>query len=128
MILASLPLLIDFPEVTAQELKDLVIGERVGNKIMYVDLIDRTPPLMAVLDGLLNFLFGRSVLARHIVALVILFFQAAYFGILLINNRAYNENTYVPSLIFGFLCFFFFRSSFVDACIACFNVAASRSQ
>jgi hypothetical protein len=108
MILASLPLLIDFPEVTAQELKDLVIGERVGNKIMYVDLIDRTPPLMAVLDGFLNFLFGRSVLARHIAALVILFFQAAYFGILLINNRAYNENTYVPSLIFGFLCLFSF--------------------
>lgn len=108
MILASLPLLIDFPEVTAQELKDLVIGERVGNKIMYVDLIDRTPPLMAVLDGVLNFLFGRSVFARHVVALVILFFQSAYFGILLINNRAYNENTYVPSLIFGILCFFSF--------------------
>lgn len=108
MILASLPLLIDFPEVTTQELKDLVIGERVGNKIMYVDLIDRTPPLMAVLDGFLNFLFGRSVFARHVVALVFLFFQAAYFGILLINNRAYNENTYVPSLIFGILCFFSF--------------------
>lgn len=108
MVLASLPLLIDFPPQTIQEIKDLVIGERVGNKILYVELVDRTPPLMAVLDGVMNFLFGRSLLARHIFALILLFFQAAYFAILLINNRAYNENTYVPSLIFGFLCFFSF--------------------
>lgn len=108
MILASLPMLIDFPDITIQEVKDLVIGERIGSKLLYVDLVDRTPPLMAVMDGFLNFLFGRSLMARHIFALVILFFQAAYFGILLINNRAYNENTYVPSLVFGSLCLFSF--------------------
>ena len=108
MLLAGLPLLIDLPGITAQELKDLVLGERVGNKILYVQIIDRTPPLMAVIDGFMNFFFGRSILARHILALIILFFQAAYFGILLISNKAYNENTYVPSLIFGFLCFFSF--------------------
>jgi hypothetical protein len=108
MVLAGLPLLVDMPSVTTAELKDLVLGERVGNKILYVDIIDRTPPLMAVFDGFLNFFLGRSILARHILALILLFFQAAYFGILLINNKAYNENTYVPSLIFGFLCFFSF--------------------
>ncbi len=108
MVLASLPLLIDLPSLTIQEIKDFIVGERVGNKILYVELIDRTPPLLAVLDGFMNFFFGRSIMARHIIALVLLFFQAAYFAILLINNRAYNENTYVPSLIFGFLCFFSF--------------------
>jgi hypothetical protein len=108
MLMAGLPLLVDLPDPTAQELKDLVLGERVGNKILYVQIIDRTPPLMAVVDGFMNFLFGRSILARHMVALMILFFQAAYFGILLINNKAYNENTYLPSLIFAFLCFFSF--------------------
>lgn len=102
---ASLPLLIDPASVTLQEIRDMVVGERVGNKILYVDLVDRTPPLMAIVDGFINLLFGRSLLARHLVALVVLFFQAAYFAILLINNRAYNENTYVPSLIFGVLCF-----------------------
>lgn len=108
MILASLPVWIDLPGVTAQEIKDMVVGERVANKILYADLIDRTPPLLAVVDGLVDLLFGRSLVARHILALALLFFQAAYFGILLINNRAYNENTYVPSLIAGLLFFFSF--------------------
>ena len=108
MVLAALPSLLDMPTVTASELKDLVLGERVGNKMMYVDIIDRTPPLMAVIDGFLNFFFGRSILARHLLALLILFFQAAYFAILLINNKAYNENTYVPSLVFAFLAFYSF--------------------
>ena len=108
MVLASLPILIDSPELTLQELHDMVVGERVGNKILYVDLVDRTPPLMAVIDGLLNFFLGRSLVGRHLLALFVLFFQAAYFGMLLINNRAYNENTYVPSLIFGVLCFLSF--------------------
>ncbi len=108
MGLVGLPFLIDLPSVTASELNDLVLGERMGSKILYVDIIDRTPPLMAVIDGFLNFLFGRSILARHILALFLLFFQASYFAILLINNKAYNENSYVPSLIFGFLCFFSF--------------------
>lgn len=108
MVLASLPLLIDFPSLTIQEISDLVVGERIGSSVLYVDLVDRTPPLLALLDGAMNFLFGRAMLPRHLFALVLLFFQAAYFGILLINNRAYNESTYVPSFLFGFLCFFSF--------------------
>ena len=108
MVLAALPWLIDLPDITLQELKGLVLGERVGNRIMYSEIIDRSPPLLAVMDGFLNLLFGRSLLARHILSLFILFFQAAFFAVLLIQNRAYNENTYVPSLLFGFLCFFSF--------------------
>lgn len=108
LVVVSLPVLIDLPATTSQELKDLVLGERVGNKIMYVDIIDRTPPLLAVMDGLMNFFFGRSILARHILALFIIFFQASYFAILLINNKAYSENTYVPSLLFAFLSLYSF--------------------
>src|SRR5262245_21499410 len=108
MALASLPIWIEVPEMTAQEIQDLVVGERMMSKVLYADLIDRTPPLLALIDGVVDLLFGRSLVARHILALVLLFFQAAYFGILLINNRAYNENTYVPSLIAGLLFFFSF--------------------
>ena len=108
LIMASLPLLIDLPAVTLQELKGMVLGEVVGSKKLYVEVIDRTAPMMAVTDGILDFLFGRSLIARHILALLVIFFQAAYFGILLINCKAYNESNYVPALIFGFLCFFSF--------------------
>ncbi len=108
LILVSLPLLINLPAMTIQELKNIVLGEVIGDKLLYVEIIDRTAPMMALFDGLLNFIFGRSLMARHILALIIIFFQATYFGILLINNKAYNENSYVPALIFGFLCFFSF--------------------
>lgn len=105
---ASLPLLISMPAMTIQELKGIVLGETIGDKLMYFEIVDRTGPLMALVEGMLNFLFGRSLLLRHILALLLIFFQAAYFGILLINNKAYNENNYVPALIFGALCFFSF--------------------
>jgi hypothetical protein len=108
LVLTSLPLFIDLPNVTSQELKGMVLGEVVGDRIMYVEIIDHTAPLMAVAEGFFDFVFGRSLLGRHILALVIIFFQASYFGILLINNKAYNENTYVPALIFGILCFLSF--------------------
>ncbi len=94
--------------MTVQELKGIVLGETIGDKLMYVEIIDRTGPLMALMEGLLNFLFGRSLVGRHILALLLIFFQACYFGILLINNKAYNENSYVPALIFGVLSFFSF--------------------
>ena len=100
LTMASLPLLINLPGIMVQELKDMVMGEVVGNKMLYVEIIDRTAPMMALVDGFLNFIFGRSLLARHILALIVIFFQASYFGILLINNKAYNESSYVPSLIF----------------------------
>ncbi|MEQ8425369.1 MAG: DUF6427 family protein, partial [Cyclobacteriaceae bacterium] len=56
----------------------------------------------------MNLIFGRSIVAGHIVAALIIFFQAGYFAVLLINNKAYAENTYLPALIFALLCFFSF--------------------
>ena len=108
LTLASLPLLIDLPAMTLQELKDVVLGEAMGDNLLYVEIIDRTAPMMALMDSILNFCFGRSLLARHILALILICFQTSYFGILLINNKAYNETSYIPSLVFGFLCFFSF--------------------
>lgn len=108
LTLASLPLLINLPAMTFQELRDVVLGEGFGEKLLYVELIDNTPPMMAVVDGVMDFLFDRSIRARHVVALFIIFFQAAYFGIMLINNKAYSESNYVPALIFGFLTLFSF--------------------
>ena len=94
--------------MTGQELRGAVLGEVVGSKLLYVEVLDHSPALMAVTEAALNFVLGRSIMGRHILALIIIFFQASYFAILLINNKAYNENTYVPSLIFGLLCFFSF--------------------
>lgn len=105
----SLPLFIEPSATTWQELKAMVIGESLnqGNAI-FTALVDDTAPLFVWSEGWMDFAFGRSLTARHIIALVLIFFQASFFSILLINNKAYNENTFLPALIFGVLAFFSF--------------------
>ncbi|MEQ9413686.1 MAG: hypothetical protein RIF39_07635, partial [Cyclobacteriaceae bacterium] len=109
IVLISLPFLITPVGIMLSELKNLVLGEAIAEgKLMYVQVFDDTPPLASVLFGLMYTLFGKSLLAGHIIAIFIIIFQSSYFAILLINNKAYTENTYLPSLIFGLLCFFSF--------------------
>ncbi len=104
LVMVCLPLFIDPATLTLSELKNALLGEVISDgKTMYVQVYDDTPPLAAAFFGLMNLLFGRSYLALQLVAFFILFFQAAYFAIVLINNKAYEENTYLPALIFGLL-------------------------
>ena len=109
LILFSLPYLIHPGMNTLQELRNFVLGEAIGDgKLMYVGIIDSSAPITAFIFGLTDWIFGRSLLGQHIFAVVLISFQASFFAILLINNKAYNDNTYVPALIFGLLCFFSF--------------------
>ncbi|HZX73327.1 MAG TPA: hypothetical protein VFE57_02830 [Cyclobacteriaceae bacterium] len=106
LILFSLPFFIDPVPISIQELRSVVLGEAIHGKLMYADVYDQTPPLAAAIHGLLDSFFGRSLFARHTLAVLFLFFQAAFFGILLINNKAYAESSYVPSFIFAVLSVF----------------------
>ncbi len=109
LCLFSLPMLIDPAMATIQELKSFLVGEALNSgKSLYVQLVDDTAPFTAWIFKWLEALFGRSLTARHLLALLVIFFQASFFGILLINNKAYNENTYLPSLVFGLLAFYSF--------------------
>jgi len=109
ILLISLPFLIMPTGIMLSELKNMVLGEAIAEgKLMYIQVFDDTPPLASALFGFMDMLFGRSILAGHIVAILIIFFQASYFAVLLINNKAYAENTYLPALIFSLLCFFSF--------------------
>jgi len=109
LILLGLPFFIDPAPATLQELKSFVLGEAIRDgKLMYIQVFDSTAPWTANTFGLINWLFGRSLIIQHSLALVLIFFQAAFFAVLLIQNKAYNDNTYVPALVFGLLCFFSF--------------------
>src|SRR5882762_7425544 len=105
----SLPIFIHPMPITIQELKDIVLGELLNSgKIIYQQVVDDTPWAASWLAKLAELVLGRSILMRHIFALLIIFFQAAFFAFILIRNRAYNESNYLPAFIFGFLCFFSF--------------------
>lgn len=105
----SLPFFINPAGIMLHELRNIIVGNalRSGN-LLYVDLFDSTPPIASVFFALIEGMFGKSLGAYHALALIILFFQAAFFAILLINNKAYTDNSYVPALVFGLLCFFSF--------------------
>jgi Family of unknown function (DUF6427) len=109
LVLIVMTLFVNSAEATLQELKSFLLGEALNEgKLLYVQLIDDAAPLAAWFSGWVEILMGRSLTARHILALVFIFFQAAFFAIILINNKAYNENTYLPALIFGLLALYSF--------------------
>ncbi len=109
LLLIYLPLFIDSPDITFPELKNLLIGEKIHEgHVLYLELVDSTGPLAAWFNGLADILFGRSILARHILAFIIVFLQAAYLGIVFANKKAFAENSYIPSLIFAVLFAFSF--------------------
>jgi len=109
MVLINLPYFINSPEITYPELKSILVGEKVHEgKAMYTTVVDSTPPLAAWINGLLDMLMGRSILARHLFSFFIVFIQAAFIGIVFVDKKAFTENTYIPSLIFVVLFFFSF--------------------
>lgn len=109
LIVISLPYFIYQLDLTIAELNGFVLGEALNNgQSLYVELVDDVAPLTAWVYGWVEWIFGRSITGIHLLALLIIFFQASYFAVLLISNKAYNENTYLPALIFGLLAFFSF--------------------
>ncbi len=100
---------LEFPSVTLPELRGLLVGEMISDgKMMYSEVWDSTPPLTAIAQYVMNILFDRNLVPRHIISILIIFLQAAFFGLLLINNKAFDENNYLPSLLFVVLSFFSF--------------------
>jgi hypothetical protein len=109
LVLIGLGFFIDPASTTLMELKAMVLGEALNSdKGLYTEVHTSVPPLAAWFYGWEEWLFGRSLTARHIVAFILIFFQGAYFAILLINNKAQSESTYLPAFLFGVVCFFSF--------------------
>lgn len=105
LLLVGLSLFTFRQPLTLPELSQFVLGEMLNDdKSLYVEIVDYTPPLFAWVSELADTLFGRNIAARRALALLLIFFSAAYFSILLINSKAYNENTYLHALVFGILC------------------------
>ena len=107
LLLIYIPLFITTNDPTIPELKSLIVGEKQNEDYeMYAEVVDNTAPLAAWSHEMLDTLFGRSILIRHILAFVIIFLQSAYLGIMFISKKVFSENTYIPSLLFSLLFFF----------------------
>ncbi len=93
----------------------MVIGEALAQgKFMYRDVWDFTGPLAAGTYGLIHLIAGKSTLAYQTISALLVLIQAGIFNSLLIRNKAYSQNTYVPALmyvLFMHLSFDFFTLS-----------------
>ena len=107
LLLLYIPLFIYDQELTIPELKDLLLGEKQNEGYaMYTDVVDNSAPLAAWTHEILDSIFDRSLLVRHILAFLIIFLQSAYVGILFISKKVFSENTFIPSFLFSLLFFF----------------------
>ena len=99
------------PEATLAETKGMVVGEMMEDDLfLYEEIWDSTPPLTSVVHWLSVELLDRDLGIRRAISLVILFFQAALFGFLLTNNRAFDQPGFLSSFIYAVLVFFSFDS------------------
>lgn len=82
----------------------MLVGERLAEgATLYVGLWEGIAPLSAWLYMVIHFLFGKSLWAYHIIALLIAFLQCVIFNNVTRNNRAYIDNNYLPAAIYGIL-------------------------
>jgi hypothetical protein len=107
LLLLYLPILIDVPSWTVPEFKTYLAGEKIlQGYALYTELIDSTAPFTGWLFAVINFIFGESLTARHILAFMILFIEAVMLGIIYIDKKGFPDSSFIPSLIFGILCAF----------------------
>lgn len=96
-IIVGLPL-------SAPELKWLVLGERLGDGFtMYKDVFDYTGPLAAMLYKWLDLIFGRSRWVHMAFSTVLITIQAGVLNNILLKNKTYGENNYLPAFIYVIL-------------------------
>ncbi|MEP5614413.1 MAG: hypothetical protein ABJP45_19330 [Cyclobacteriaceae bacterium] len=83
------------------ELKWLLLGEWLDKGFkMYQEAYDYTGPLAAVIYKYLDFLFGRSPLTHHVFSSLLIIFQAGLFNRILLKNKAFDENNYLPAFFY----------------------------
>jgi hypothetical protein len=111
LLVLYVPLLIDTPPITFPELNTLIVGQKVlAGSALYTQVIDSIAPFTGWLSGLTTWIFGDSVLGRHVLAFILLFVEAVMLGLIFIDKKAFPDSSFIPSLIFGILCVFSFDS------------------
>ncbi|MCC5927721.1 MAG: hypothetical protein JJU28_00615 [Cyclobacteriaceae bacterium] len=109
VVLLRLPLFLTPDIITYSELKWMVLGQKVAEGgLIYFDIIDDTAPLAAWVYGIIHFIFGRSIQAYSVLAVLLFIVQAGYLNLFLLRFKAYNENNFVPALMYAILGFMAF--------------------
>lgn len=83
------------------EIKWLTIAEKLSQSgVMYQAVWDNTAPLSVLVYKMLFILFGKTTTPYNILSILLVIFQAGIFNNMLLKNKAYNINSYIPALIY----------------------------
>ncbi len=100
LILVWLPVFLYELPLLIPELKWLLAGEQLASgNLLYVDLIDDIGPFSGLTYALIHFFVGRSILAYHILAFIIIAIQVFYFTLLVHRKGLFKDRNYVPGLV-----------------------------
>ena len=100
-IIIQLPIFISGINITIPEIEWHTLGQKMASGgELYVDIYYPVGPLSAQVYRLLSYVFPDGYLIYRILGLVLVIIQAIIFNISLIQYKAYNQNTYVASLIY----------------------------
>ncbi|UII27882.1 hypothetical protein LVD15_05520 [Fulvivirga maritima] len=109
LLALRLPVILSDSGLTAPELSHMLVGEKLNSGAsLYEGVWDNIAPLSALVYAVIDFFFGRSQQAYQVISLFLVAFQCLIFNKLLLDSKAYNENNYVPGLVYGLLMSFFF--------------------
>ena len=109
LLLIRLPAWLGFVPLLQPELGWMLLGENLAaGDTLYQGVWDNTAPLAAAVYSGLDALFGRSQLAYLALSTLLVVVQAFIFNTTLLRYKAYNESTYVPSLIYMLLSNIFY--------------------
>lgn len=86
------------------ELHWLLIGQRLSDGfVMYREVYDHTGPLAAMVYKWLDVLFGQSRWAHWVISTFLVIVQAGILNNVLLKNKAYDENNYLPAFFYVML-------------------------
>ncbi|RUA35855.1 MAG: hypothetical protein DSY77_01995 [Bacteroidetes bacterium] len=108
VLLLRLPYLIGSKPLV-YETNWLLIGEALNSgKVLYKDLISPIAPFSAWVYMIIEFLFGKSILVLQILSVLLATYQFSLFNNIMLRNKAYNENSYIPALLYALMMFTFY--------------------
>ena len=103
-VIIQLPLFISGINITLPEIEWHMVGAKLleGGEL-YIDIYYPIGPLSAQVYRLLSLLTPDGYLIYRLLGLLLVIVQAVIFNYGLIQYKAYNQNTYVPSLVYVIL-------------------------
>lgn len=97
----QLPILISGINISIAEIEWQTLGNKMSSGgALYVDVYYPIGPLSAQVYRLLSYVASDNYFIYRILGLIMVIVQAMIFNVVLIRHKAFNQNTYVPSLMY----------------------------